>query len=145
MHPTYTIGKGGDFGSLQGWADPENLERWDLIEAKANIFNNFFYTYTALLNHISYIGCLLMCVCKPASRAGCDLAQPIHLPIVQSSSVHWLRVVQGSLPFINNFSYCNSSLLSSDQIYAKIKEQFEHKIIFTIQDRCLPRGLCESY
>ena len=31
--------KGGDFGSLQGWADPENLEGWDLIEAKANILN----------------------------------------------------------------------------------------------------------
>ena len=29
--------KGWDFGSLQGWADPENLEGWDLIEAKANI------------------------------------------------------------------------------------------------------------
>ena len=27
---TYTIGKGGDFGPLQGW---------DLIEAKANILN----------------------------------------------------------------------------------------------------------
>ena len=32
-----TLWKGGDFGSLQGWADPENLEGWDLIEAKANI------------------------------------------------------------------------------------------------------------
>ena len=30
---------GGDFGSLQGWEDPENLEGWDLIEAKANILN----------------------------------------------------------------------------------------------------------
>ena len=38
VHPTYTIGKGGgDFGFLQGWADPENLEGWDLIEAKANV------------------------------------------------------------------------------------------------------------
>ena len=32
-------GGGGDFGSLQGWADPENLEGWHLIEAKANILN----------------------------------------------------------------------------------------------------------
>ena len=32
-------GGGGDFGSLKGWADPENLEGWDLIEAKANILN----------------------------------------------------------------------------------------------------------
>ena len=31
--------KGGDFGSLQGWADPDNLEGWHLIEAKANILN----------------------------------------------------------------------------------------------------------
>ena len=31
--------KGGDFGSLQAWEDPENLEGWDLIEAKTNIFN----------------------------------------------------------------------------------------------------------
>ena len=34
-----TILESGDFGSLQGWADPENLEGWDLIEAKANILN----------------------------------------------------------------------------------------------------------
>ena len=27
-------GGGGGFGSLQGWADHENLEGWDLIEAK---------------------------------------------------------------------------------------------------------------
>ena len=32
-------GGGGGFGSLQGWADPENLEGWDLIETKANILN----------------------------------------------------------------------------------------------------------
>ena len=24
---------------IQGWADPENLEAWDLIEAKSNILN----------------------------------------------------------------------------------------------------------
>ena len=24
-----------DFGSLQGWVDPENLEGWDQIDAKA--------------------------------------------------------------------------------------------------------------
>ena len=35
-------GGGRDFGSLQGWADPENLEGWDLIEAKANILNKNF-------------------------------------------------------------------------------------------------------
>ena len=29
----------GYFGSLQEWADPENLEGWHLIEAKANILN----------------------------------------------------------------------------------------------------------
>ena len=31
--------EGGDFGSLQGWADPEKLEWWDLIEAKGSILN----------------------------------------------------------------------------------------------------------
>ena len=36
---TLLEGGGGDFGSLQGWADLENLEGWDLIEAKANILN----------------------------------------------------------------------------------------------------------
>ena len=30
---------GGGFGSLQGWANPENLEGRDLIEAKANFLN----------------------------------------------------------------------------------------------------------
>ena len=30
---------GGIFGFLQGWADPKNLEGWDLIEAKAKILN----------------------------------------------------------------------------------------------------------
>ncbi len=30
---------GGGFGSLQGWVDPENLEGWDVVEAKANILN----------------------------------------------------------------------------------------------------------
>ena len=59
---------GGDFGSLQDWADPENLEGWDLIEAKANILNKNFDTYTALLNHSSYMGCLLTCV--QASKSG---------------------------------------------------------------------------
>ena len=34
-----TLLERGDFGSLQGWADHEKLERWDLIEAKANILN----------------------------------------------------------------------------------------------------------
>ena len=38
-HLHYWKGGGGDFGSLQGWADPENLKGWDLIEAKANILN----------------------------------------------------------------------------------------------------------
>ena len=43
MHPTYSIGKGGGGGGgvwiPAGVADPENLEGWDLIEAKANILN----------------------------------------------------------------------------------------------------------
>ena len=34
-----TLLERGDFGSLQGWAGPENLEGWDLVEAKANILN----------------------------------------------------------------------------------------------------------
>ena len=34
-----TLLERGGFGSLQGWADPENLEGWDLIEAKASILN----------------------------------------------------------------------------------------------------------
>ena len=32
-----TLLERGNFGSLQGWTNPENLEGWDLIEAKANI------------------------------------------------------------------------------------------------------------
>ena len=38
--------KGEDLGSLQGWADPEKLEGWDLIEAKANILNKKFEILT---------------------------------------------------------------------------------------------------
>ena len=34
-----TLLERGDFRSLQGWTDPNNLEGWDLIEAKANILN----------------------------------------------------------------------------------------------------------
>ena len=39
VHPTYTIGKGGGGGGFCIPADPENLEGWGLIEAKANILN----------------------------------------------------------------------------------------------------------
>ena len=40
-----------DFGSLQGWADPENLEGWDLIEAKANILNIKLKNLTLCSSH----------------------------------------------------------------------------------------------
>ena len=44
MQPTSTIGKGGILDPCKGRGegggeDPENLEGWDLIEAKANILN----------------------------------------------------------------------------------------------------------
>ena len=39
-------GGGGDFESLQGWVDLENLEGRDLIEAKANILNKNFEILT---------------------------------------------------------------------------------------------------
>ena len=29
-----TLFERGDFGSLQGWADPENLEGWDLMRQR---------------------------------------------------------------------------------------------------------------
>ena len=35
-----TLLERGDFGSLQWWADPENLEGCDLFEANANIKKN---------------------------------------------------------------------------------------------------------
>ena len=49
-------GGGGDFGSLQGWADPENLEGWNPIEAKANIKKKNCNSYTVQLkSYSSYI------------------------------------------------------------------------------------------
>ena len=60
----------GNFGSLQGWADPENLERWDLIEAKANILNKKLKSYTVQLkSYSSYIEWLLTCVCVCANHS----------------------------------------------------------------------------
>ena len=37
-----TLLERGGFWIPEGWADPENLEWWDLIEAKANILNKKF-------------------------------------------------------------------------------------------------------
>ena len=87
----------GDFRFLHGWADPENLEGWDPIEAKVNCYNHIVAT-------IKWLTCICVWACRSKQSGWLRFGLTnFHLPIVQSSSLHKGRTTPDWEKMSDNF------------------------------------------